>query len=522
MELRQYVSSLLRWWWLLVLSISIAAVASYVASSRQPRIYQTTTTLLVGQVIQKNNPSNNDFTTTERLAESYAQMAQRQPILQSTVESLGLNTSWQSLRWRVNAASIQRTQLLGISVKDSSPERAVAIADEIAYQLVLQSPSSPENKARQERSLFVQSQLDDLEARIETAKSRVIELEAELDAALSARQIQDLQTEISNLETLITNWQANYSDLLDFLDGGDSPNYLTVIEPAQIPTQPVSPNVATNVMLAAAVGFALALAAALLLEYIDDTIKSADDLSASAGLTALGSVNRIEGKDYKDKLISSHNPFTPVSESYRMLRTNLQFTTIDQSTQSIMVTSPNPGEGKSITTANLGVIMAQANLRTIIVDADLRRPIMHKIFQLSNLEGVTDLIRAPEVDLTNHLKDTGVENLRVITSGSLPPNPSEMLGSQRMTELLQQLKEMADIVILDSPPTLPVTDAVVLSSRVDGQGWSMLGPDYWAACSIRFPVKATIIIILTIPARRACSPINRNLSGVVFGNGSPC
>ena len=263
MELRQYVSSLLRWWWLLVLSISIAAVASYVASSRQPRIYQTTTTLLVGQVIQKNNPSNNDFTTTERLAESYAQMAQRQPILQSTVESLGLNTSWQSLRWRVNAASIPRTQLLGISVKDSSPERAVAVADEIAYQLVLQSPSSPENKARQERSLFVQSQLDDLEARIETAKSRVIELEAELDAALSARQIQDLQTEISNLETLITNWQANYSDLLDFLDGGDSPNYLTVIEPAQIPTQPVSPNVATNVMLAAAVGFALALAAAL-------------------------------------------------------------------------------------------------------------------------------------------------------------------------------------------------------------------------------------------------------------------
>ena len=111
--------------------------------------------------------------------------------------------------------------------------------------------------------------------------------------ALSARQIQDLQTEISNLETLITNWQANYSDLLDFLDGGDSPNYLTVIEPAQIPTQPVSPNVATNVMLAAAVGFALALAAALLLEYIDDTIKSADDLSSSAGLTALGSVNRI-------------------------------------------------------------------------------------------------------------------------------------------------------------------------------------------------------------------------------------
>ena len=468
MELRQYVKSIFRWWWLILLSTSLAAFASYVASSRQPRIYQTTTTILVGQVIQKNDPNYNDFTTTERLAESYAQMAQRQPILQTTVESLGLQMSWQNLKWRVNAASIPRTQLLGISVQDSSPERAVAIADEIAYQLILQSPSSPENKAREERSVFVQNQLDDLETRIERAKARVEELESELDAALSARQIQDLQLEISNLETLINDWQANYSDLLNFLDGGDSPNYLTVIEPAQLPTRPISPKTTTNVLLAAAVGFFLAFGAAVLLEYIDDTIKSTDDLSASVGLTVLGSVNRIAGKDYKDKLITSHNPFAPVSESYRMLRTNLQFMTIDQSTQSIMVTSPNPGEGKSITAANLGVIMAQANLKTIIVDADLRRPIMHKVFQLSNLEGLSDLIRSAEADLSSQLKETGVENLRVITSGSLPPNPSEMLGSQRMTELLQQLKESADIVILDSPPTLPVTDAVVLSSQVDG------------------------------------------------------
>jgi non-specific protein-tyrosine kinase len=468
MELRQYIKSVSRWWWLLLLSTAIAATASYAASSRQPRIYQTTTTLLVGQVIQNNNPSNTDFTTSERLAESYAEMAQRQPILQASVDSLNLNMSWQNLKWRVNAYSLPRTQLLGISVQDTSPQRAVAVADEIAYQLILQSPSSPENKAREERSEFVQNQLDDLETRIEAAKARVKGLEGELDSALSARQIQDIQTEIANLETLINNWQTNYSELLNFLDGGDSRNYLTVIEPAQVPTTPISPQVTTNIMLAAAVGFVLALSAALLLEYIDDTIKSADDLSASLGLTALGSVNRINGKDYKDKLITSHNPFSPVSESYRMLRTNLQFMTIDQTTQSIMITSPNPGEGKSITAANLGVIMAQANLKTVIVDADLRRPIMHKVFQVSNLDGVTDLMRAPEVNITNQLKDTGVENLWVITSGSLPPNPSEMIGSRRMAELLERLKETADIIIVDSPPTLPVTDAVVLSSQVDG------------------------------------------------------
>ena len=468
MELRQYLKSVLRWWWLVILCTCIAGGASYYVSSQQTRIYQTTTTLLVGQVTQQANPNSQDFFTVERLAESYAQMANREPILKGAVDSLGLQMNWQGLRGRVYAYSVPQTQLMGISVQDSSPERAVAIADEIAYQLILQSPSSPENRAREERSEFVLGQLDDLETRINTAKARVSELEIELVSAFSARQIQDLQTEIANLESLINNWQANYSDLLSFLEGGNSPNYLTIIESAQLPTSPVSPNVTMNVLLAAAVGFALALGAALLLEYIDDTIKSTDDLSISLGLTTLGSVNRIDGREYKDKLITSQDPFSPVSESYRMLRTNLQFMTIDQSIQSMMITSPNPGEGKSVTAANLGVIMAQADLKTVIIDADLRRPTLHKAFRVSNLEGLTDLLRLAKADVRDQLKDTGIENLQVITSGPLPPNPSEMLSSQRMVDLMQQLKEMADVVIFDSPPVLAVTDAAVLSSRVDG------------------------------------------------------
>ena len=121
MELSQYFKSVLRWWWLLLLSTGIAAVASYYASSQQPRIYQTTTTLMVGQVIQKANPTGQDFSTIERLAESYAQMAHRQPILQATIDSLGLKMSWQALKGRVNAYSIPRTQLLAIRVQDTSP-----------------------------------------------------------------------------------------------------------------------------------------------------------------------------------------------------------------------------------------------------------------------------------------------------------------------------------------------------------------------------------------------------------------
>ncbi|MCB0180715.1 MAG: polysaccharide biosynthesis tyrosine autokinase [Anaerolineae bacterium] len=469
MELTQYLKGTLRWWWLIVLSTIVAGVGSYVASMQQPRIYQTTTTLMVGQVFQKTDISGNDFTLTGLLAQSYAQVTTRQPILQATVDSLGLDMSWQALKNQVYAAPIPLTQLLAISVQDVSPQRAVAIADEIAYQLILQSPASPENQQRNERSEFVHTQLDDLEKRISTAQARVVELDTELASALSARKIQDLQSEISGLENLINDWQVNYRNLLGFLEGGDTPNQLTIIEPAQLPYSPISPDVQTNVLLAAAVGFSLAFGAALLLEYFDNTVKSTDDLTVpSIGLTSLGTISNIDGMNLNDKLVSTHDLFSPITEAYRQIRTNIQFTAIDQPARSIMVTSSNPGEGKSTTAANLGIIMAQANLRTIIVDADLRRPTLHKMFQVPNLGGLTDLLSSESLDIDNQLKDTGIENLKIITSGPLPPNPSEILGSQRMMQLLQQLERVADIIIFDTPPILAVTDALVLSKRVDG------------------------------------------------------
>lgn len=468
MELVQYAKRIVRWWWLILLCTGIAAAASYVATSRQARIYQTTATLMVGQVFQKANPSGQDFYTLELLAESYSQIAVRQPILQGTIDSLGLEMGWWDLQWRVYAAPLPRTQLLAITVKDTSPERAVAIADEIAHQLLLQSPSSPENLARQERSQFVQSQLDDLEERIDRAQVQVKELQTELETAFSARQIQDIQSEIAGLEGLISNWQANYSDLLNFLEGGNNPNYLTVIEPAQLPTVPVSPNVKMIVALASAVGFMLGLSGALLLEYIDDTVKTTEDLNASFGVTALGNVARMKGKDYKGRLVSAQDSFAPEVEAYRLIRTNIQFAAVDEPTKSIVVTSPSPGEGKSLTAANLAIVMAQAGHKTILVDSDLRMPVMHKIFQLPNVDGLTDLLRSPKSEIDETIKDTGIENLQVITSGPLPPNSSEMLVSLRMQELIQCLENMADMVIFDSPPILAVTDPAILSQRVDG------------------------------------------------------
>ncbi len=468
MELGQYVKRILRWWWLIVLSTTIAAVASYIASSQQPKIYQTTTTLLVGQVIAQSDVKISEFSTIEQLAESYAQIAVRQPVLQATVDSLSLQTGWQSLKRRVFASPIPGTQLLAISVQDQSPKLAVAIADEVAHQLILQTPTSLQNEERAKRSEFVQSQLDTLEGRIQRAQTRITELETELNNAFSASQIQDLQTEINNLNNLIKSWQTNYTELLTFFEGGDSPNSLTVIEPAQLPTVPISPIIEINVLLAAAVGFMLALGAALLLEYFDNTLKSADDIGESLGLTVLGSIERIAGRDYHDKLLTSHSPFSSVSEAYRLVRSNIQFMKVDQPAKSIVITSSNFSEGKSITAANLAVIMAQAELRTIIVDADLRQPTLHKIFGLPNLGGLTELLLSPELEINSHMRKSEIANLHVITSGPLPPNPAELLSTKRMSNLVQCLEEIADVVIFDSPPVLAVTDSTILSNWVGG------------------------------------------------------
>jgi non-specific protein-tyrosine kinase len=165
-------------------------------------------------------------------------------------------------------------------------------------------------------------------------------------------------------------------------------------------------------------------------------------------------------------LITITDPRSPVSEAYRTLRTNLSFTSLDKPIQTLVVTSPAPDEGKSTTVANLAVTMAQGGKRTILVDCDLRRPTLHTLFDLETEPGLTDLVLDETADPP--LRETGVEGLRIMTSGPLPPNPADMLGSGRIDQIIEQLLGLADLVLFDAPPVIAVTDAVVLGAKVDG------------------------------------------------------
>lgn len=165
-------------------------------------------------------------------------------------------------------------------------------------------------------------------------------------------------------------------------------------------------------------------------------------------------------------LITLTDPRSPISEAYRALRTNLSFYSLDNPLRSLVVTSPATAEGKSTTIANLAVTMAQSGRKTILVDCDLRRPSLHTLFDLKSEPGLTTAVLNDESELP--LQETGVENLWLLTSGPKPPNPADLLGSRKIDQLLERLNAEADIILLDAPPVIAVTDAAVLGAKVDG------------------------------------------------------
>lgn len=488
MDLIRYLDVLRKWFWLIVLATALSAGSGFIASMLAVPVYKTSTTLMVGQVIDNPNPTSADFFTGEQLASTYVQLITREPILTAAISTLGLNQDWQSLRDQVSASQIPNTQLLQISVLDTNPERAKAIANEIARQLILQSPttSSADDQARLD---FVRAQLPELESRIKNGQELVDELQQQIAGATSARQIQDAQQRQSVIQAQISQWQLTHSQLLISLQSGRL-NYLSIVDPAESPRAPVSPNVLLNTLLAVAIGLSLSVGAAYLLEYLDDTIRSPEEVRKLLGVPMLSAIGQFSGSTYSEMLITQSDPRSPTTETYRSLRTNLQFLAVDSPLKTILVTSSGPGEGKSITSANLAAVFAQAGKSVLLLDADLRRPVTHRIFDLKNRVGITTwlvgqdvnpatgnengndpnatLVSQPKLSLEAYIQPTSIPRLRVICSGALPPNPAEILGSNRMRELIEEASKLADVVIMDSPPCVTVTDAVVLSQWVDG------------------------------------------------------
>jgi capsular exopolysaccharide synthesis family protein len=223
-----------------------------------------------------------------------------------------------------------------------------------------------------------------------------------------------------------------------------------------------------NVALAAAVGLMLAAGIVFLVEYLDDTLKTPEDVERSLGIPVLGFVAEMQYKDKSaEEVYVSRQPRSPVSEAFRSLRTNLEFASVQKPIQTFLVTSPGPSEGKTTVAVNLAAIFALSGKRVALIDADMRRPCVHRLLGLPNRDGLSSLFRSQES--TQHVSRTKLDipHLSVITSGSLPPNPAELLGSDRMGQILDELRHLVDVIVIDTPPSL-VADAQILSGKVDG------------------------------------------------------
>lgn len=248
--------------------------------------------------------------------------------------------------------------------------------------------------------------------------------------------------------------------------GGPSPVNLSIIKPATAPLSPAAPNTKLNVLLGILVGLLVGVAATVLRTTMDSRVRGEIDLRSVTDAPLLGAIS-FDQDAVKKPLLTQSAVGSPRAEAFRQLRTNLKFANVAGGAKTVLITSSLPGEGKSTTATNLAIALADAGQTVCLVDADLRRPMVGEYLGLDRNAGLTTaLVGVGEVN--GFLQQWGGDNLYVLTSGQIPPNPSELLGSQQMQELLFELEQTFDNVIIDAPPLLPVTDAAVLAQHVGG------------------------------------------------------
>ena len=273
------------------------------------------------------------------------------------------------------------------------------------------------------------------------------------------------QTNLALYQQIYANLLGDYEEIrLARLE--NTPTVMNV-EPAKIPTKPVRPRPATNTALGSIVGLMIAGGVVFLIEYLDDSVRSPEEVAGVFNLPPIAYVAEMQyaGVDGREEIYVGNNPRSPVAEAFRSLRTNIEFASVDSPLKTILVTSPGPMDGKSTIAANLAQVMVQGGKKVAVVDCDLRKPILHRMFDLPNRFGLSELLRG-KADFSTIIRKKD-EKLFVVTSGKLPPNPAELLASELMEGFLDYISNLVDVVIIDSPPAV-VTDPVVISSKVDG------------------------------------------------------
>ena len=448
LELRDYIQVLKRRKWTIAAATVLVTATAVAASLSQTKVYEATAEVLLQSRTSERifSPDAQQPTGINGVATEIQVMKSR--LVQDAVtRSLGRAAE-------VSISAIGDTNVVSIRAEDVVPTEAARVANAYAAVYIEQR-----REGRVADLLDAAAQVQDKIAEIDTRLAEILAAE-QIDPALAAER-----------QTLLTQ-RTGYAQQLSQLElagnltesGGAQ-----LITEAETPTTPVRPTPRRSGALALAVGLMLGVGFAFLRDYLDDSLRTKEDLEKATDLGVLAIIPAVAGwkRDGPPNIVTLSEPTSAPAESYRSLRTSLQFLSLDRPMETIQVTSAAPGDGKTTTVANLAVSLARAGQRVVVLDADLRRPRIHQFFGVNNGVGLTSVLIG-EVPLNEAIQRVpGESRLALLASGPLPPNPSELLSSKRTASLLTSLRESADVVIIDSPPVLPVTDASILAGLVD-------------------------------------------------------
>lgn len=443
----------------ILLFILVVVGAGLAGSALQDPVYESTAELLLeSRSASLFDQNTGRLVDPSRRIETEIRVLQSRPVQDKVREQIGSAPP-------VSARGVGVTDLIEVSARSGDPQEAARVANAYTEAYIEFRRDSAVNnlleavRRLQEQVDQQQAHINDLQARLPqrgpsdplTAQGRA--LEAQLESAVAGQQLLRQKIDQIQVDTSLT---------------GGGAQMVTPAEPARTPVEPQPLRTAGVALI---IGLVLGLGQAFLFEYLDDTIKTREDLERMIGERAVLGMTPLErGRKSKDasSIVSLQHPSSVVAESYRSLRTSIQFAGLGRPLKILQVTSPSSSEGKTTTIANLAVTLAQAGQRIIAVSCDLRRPRLHDFFGLSNDVGFTSILLG-QASLAEALQRVPRQDrLFFLSAGPTPPNPSELLSSPRTAEVFNALRDQADLVLIDSPPVLPVTDAAVVSRVADG------------------------------------------------------
>jgi Mrp family chromosome partitioning ATPase/capsular polysaccharide biosynthesis protein len=493
MTIDYYHSTFVKQWKAMLLCFLVVILGVLLVSQLMTPVYQVSALMQITPHLVANQPDSSASLAADRLLQTESQLALSEAVLREVASHFQGITPEQLMR-KTQVTPQTNTQLFAITVQDTSPARAAALANDIA-QTLLDQQARLNTQAATQAVTRIQQDLDNVQQHIELVTNQIARLQQQNKGS---PQLIALQTQLGGLQQHYNQLQ-NAQAQLELLAAQNS-NTLQCVQLALPDGRLVRPIIPLNLLASLPIALSLSILLALALEACNTHVRTPEALSLLLQWPVLAPIWRIRGIVERQELVHLPDQEPSNVESYRALRANLSFSSIDRSLRTLVVTSAAPGDGKSVVAANLAISMARVGKNTLLIDADLRRPVLHELFSIdADKMGLSDAIltanvseansrrlraqfltplsqgntlglpRAPRFSIDSFVHDAGIPNLRIMPAGTLPPNPAELLDSRAMQRLFIALEQSdADVIIFDTPPLQHLSDASILASRVDG------------------------------------------------------